>query len=579
MSLTVNSWSLIAYEDDITNPIRTLTNSDTFDPAKWTTIGERYCLEINLSYSGTVNVGDNVGVSFIRSSITGAETVSTPLIDKLISGSSVTSSNLLNFFNYYEDSGNLIVQFFFLNVADYNDWFADIDALGLPDDLLDKNIINNTILFSNFLPSQYNQLKKFRIALKYDTDPIEYFNFDFAGKFYSQNFANALPDIDFVSDNLIVNGNFVNQLSTTINTTVLVNFQMLNPLTPGTPTNMNLQVVRIDTLSLNEYYIAESLHTQSFINLGNNQYQATFTVPFANIEPLKQYRLIYVVYDTVNDYFNSFPILRYADGTPPSHTGKFTHNWGTPNNVAGGLNTDKIVTSVNQRIGSSLRIDRDVYSSIGIPNISPYFESFKVSDKDGNILRQWNRNQQIPIDSVGVLFGAQNIFAFVYRVPIAWDNSVNEFKWELTYNFPFGIEIWEFTAEIEVNESDDNIVFKKPNGDALGVVCLDELPNFIIVETNDPAQANNDKQVATFEGGFEWYGVRDENSDITQVQNNSLPNTAFNWGIFAFDDPYIFDVTTSNGTVMSYKFRIKDYIDNFGINAVQNKFFGSILIK
>jgi hypothetical protein len=79
--------------------------------------------------------------------------------------------------------------------------------------------------------------------------------------------------------------------------------------------------------------------------------------------------------------------------------------------------------------------------------------------------------------------------------------------------------------------------------------------------------------------GFEWYGVRDENSDITQVQNNSLPNTAFNWGIFAFDDPYIFDVTTSNGTVMSYKFRIKDYIDNFGINAVQNKFFGSILIK
>jgi hypothetical protein len=350
----------------------------------------------------------------------------------------------------------------------------------------------------NTAVSSYNTPLNFIFASALNGGSIEYFQIPFSAKYINQNFANTPPDINFDGYELFVGVNQVTQPSATLTTRVQATFISTTPIT-----NAICRVFNHVPLNDDEYNVFEpSLLT--IISLGNDLYRATWIITASNIDPFNQYRFIFIAYDTANDKFNSFPIDVWSDGDDsdlPSHTGKFTHNWGTPNNVAGGLNTDKIVTSVNQRIGSSLRIDRDVYDSLGIPSISPYFESFKVSDKDGNILRQWNRNQQIPIDSVGVLFGAQNIFAFVYRVPIAWDNSANEFKWELTYNFPFGTEIWEFTAEIEVNESDDNIVFKKPNGDALGVVCLDELPNFIIVETNDPAQANNDKQVATFEGG------------------------------------------------------------------------------
>jgi hypothetical protein len=579
MSLTVNSWSLIAYEDDITNPIRTITNSDTFDPTKWTTIGERYCLEINLSYSGTVNVGDNVGISFIRSSTTGAETISTPLIDKLISGSSVTSSNLLNFFNYYEDLGNLIVQFFFLNVADYNDWFADIDALGLPDDLLDKNIINNTILFSNFLPSQYNQPKKFRIALKYDTDPIEYFNFDFAGKFYSQNFANALPDIDFISDSLIVNGQFKSEISSSDNTTVSMRFAMLNETTPGTPTDANLHIIRIDLSDVNEYLIAQSIHTDTFTPLGNNEWQANFVINSSNIADLNEYRMVYTVYDTANDYFNSFPIARRSDGTPPTKVNKFTHKWATPFDVTNGDDKQKIKTSVFSRVGSYLSFEGDVYASLNILNIGNFFRFVRIVDSDGVEWARWDVTTQRPSNIFSEIKFTPDIefnLAYVHRVPLDWNNSNKSLKWEILFEFPHGQETWEFTADLIVDDKADEIVFNNLNGDPLTFVCDSDIPNVIIVESNNAGQTLNDEQYAVVNNGFGWWRCIDEPSDIAAVQSNSQPNTPFNWELLQFDDPYIFDVEKSNGTVTRFKFRLKDYVNAFGINAISNIPFAQI---
>jgi hypothetical protein len=569
---TLDAWRVI--DGNSLRPEINNSNYTSFALGSWGTFGESIILEIDFT-DNTINTGDTFEV---ESFLFGINETTTTLGSLLVPAVGVTVTNPIyrgfeaSFTRTANDKYTIKGEWYLL--ADFNNWTLNIPPIDAS--FLFKNTLQNTLVNDNTALANYNTPLNFILATKLNAGAIEYFQIPFSAKYINQNFANTPPDINFDGYELFVGVNQVTQPSATLTTRVQATFISTTPIT-----NAICRVFNHVPLNDDEYNVFEpSLLT--IISLGNDLYRATWIITASNIDPFNQYRFIFIAYDTANDKFNSFPIDLWSDGDDsdlPSHTGKFTHNWGTPNNVTGGLNKDKIVTSVNQRIGSSLRIDADVYDSLGIPNISPYFESFKVSDKDGNILRQWNRNQQIPIDSVGVLFGAQNIFAFVYRVPIAWDNSVNEFKWELTYNFPFGTEIWEFTAEIEVNQSDDNIVFKKPNGDALGVVCLDELPNFIIVETNDPAQANNDKQVATFEGGFEWYGVRDENSDITQVQNNSLPNTAFNWGIFAFDDPYIFDVTTSNGTVMSYKFRIKDYIDNFGINAVQNKFFGSILIK
>jgi hypothetical protein len=570
---TLDAWRVI--DGNSLRPEINNSNYTSFALGSWGTFGESIILEIDFTDAGLFDGAQfDIDVFLFGTASSGA--TAPRLINVPTIGNNTSTSVYRGLDFIFERTGattyTITLQWNLL--ADFNTWIGFIPPIDAS--FLFKNTVQNTLVNDNTAVSSYNTPLNFIFASALNGGSIEYFQIPFSAKYINQNFANTPPDINFDGYELFVGVNQVTQPSATLTTRVQATFISTTPIT-----NAICRVFNHVPLNDDEYNVFEpSLLT--IISLGNDLYRATWIITASNIDPFNQYRFIFIAYDTANDKFNSFPIDVWSDGDDsdlPSHTGKFTHNWGTPNNVAGGLNTDKIVTSVNQRIGSSLRIDRDVYDSLGIPSISPYFESFKVSDKDGNILRQWNRNQQIPIDSVGVLFGAQNIFAFVYRVPIAWDNSANEFKWELTYNFPFGTEIWEFTAEIEVNESDDNIVFKKPNGDALGVVCLDELPNFIIVETNDPAQANNDKQVATFEGGFEWYGVRDENSDITQVQNNSLPNTAFNWGIFAFDDPYIFDVTTSNGTVMSYKFRIKDYIDNFGINAVQNKFFGSILIK
>jgi hypothetical protein len=577
MSLTVNSWSLIAYEDDITNPIRTLTNSDTFDPTKWTTIGERYCLDILFTKTGAPVNGDPVDWNVFLTSLTGAETTTDFISTTVGADNRISSAN--SFGNFNVSGGNLRVRLFFNNYADFNDWGKDVFTSTYDDKLLDKNHIDNPILFSNFLPSRYNQPKILRIAIKYDTDPTEYFNFDFAGKFYSENFANALPDIDFISDNLIVNGQFKSEISSSDNTTVSMRFAMLNETTPGTPTDANLHVYHITPANGNNYEIAQSSHTDTFTPLGNNEWQANFVINSANITDLNEYRMVYTVYDTANDYFNSFPIARRSDGTPPTKVNKFTHKWATPFDVTNGDDRQKIKTSVFSRVGSYLSFEGDVYASLNILNIGNFFRFVRIVDSDGVEWARWDVTTQRPSNIFSEIKFTPNIefnLAYVHRVPLDWNNSNKSLKWEILFDFPHGQETWEFTADLIVDDKADEIVFKNLNGDPLTFVCDSDIPNVIIVESNNAGQTLNDEQYAVVNNVFGWWRCIDEPSDIAAVQANSQPNTPFNWELLQFDDPYIFDLEKSNGTVTRFKFRLKDYVNAFGINAISNIPFAQI---
>jgi hypothetical protein len=570
MGLTLNSWQLIAYKDDITNPIRTVTDSDVFDPNKWTTFGERYCLEMTFVYTGSVTVGDTVGIDYLYTSLNGAETLASTFQNNTVNASNINSSNKLTQSYFSLSGGNLLFRFFFINRCDFNNWISVIDATPFTADFLDKNRIDNPVLFSNFLTSHYNTPKNLRFALKYESDPIEYFNIDFAGKFLAQNFNNALSDIVFIEDQLTVNGNASQTLSSSINTVVSMKFFMAN----GSPTDVNLQVVRINVNDSDEYLIAQSIHVNSFTSIGGNQYIATFTVNHTNIDPLNEYRLVYVVYDTNDDYFNSFPIKKFSDGTPPNPTGNFTHNWAVPNDVVSGNDTQKIRTTVNQRIGSNIYIDATIYGALNVVSVFSYLQSILIKDNQNNILRSWSQGQGVPIDlTIDFDFPDINL-AFVYRVPLNWNNTTNALNWEIGFNFPWGFETWTFQAEVIVTAFTDTLAFKTLQGDAIDLICLDNLPEVIVVENSD-TQALNDRQIATVETGFEWYGVRDENSE--NIIPNSVPTTFYQWGIFAYDDPYIFDVTRSNGTIATYKFRSGDYVRDFGLNAIQQRFFGSII--
>jgi hypothetical protein len=554
----------------VSNSIRSFVSDiNPFDVNKISTFGEEYIITIVLDSSVGISPFENVDINFIFSSNTNIETTSNFPFNTTINSPISTVSGNINVTSS-TTSAQLYIDIRLPNVAEFSKWFDEQMALPFNNNLLDKNNVNNPTLFDNQFPSHHNEVKNIRIAVKYETNPTEYFNLPFASKFLNQNFANALPDISFITDNITVNGQPSATLSSATNDSIVR--MQFNMISETVPTDCNLQVYHINSANGNNPSIVSSQYTNSFIPLGGNNWQCQFTVPHTDIDPLNEYRLVYVVYDTANDLFNSFPIQKFSDGNPPSPSTKFTHNWGVPNDVTNGNDTQKIQTVINQRIGSNLRFDLDMYSSLGITSIADYFTDLRILDKQGNILRTWSVTQPLPIDLASISQVGKLNFSFVYRVPLEWIGNAEEINWELYFDFPHGVEKWTFKAEVEVDNLKDDIIFKDLKGNELNFLCLEDLPE--IIQVFAPNNTTNDNNIAFVETGTEWYGVIDENKD--NIIPNSFPNSPYNWGIFAFDDPYIFDVAYSavNGT--SFKFRLKQYIDDFGLNAIQGKFFGMI---
>ena len=570
MALNLNSWEIIVYEGLTANQLKVIDNNTPFDVNNISTFGENYVLKMDFSPSFSVNLYDTIEADFLIGA-NGNELDVPTYTTSVVDGSPLINQGIGQIIGVSNATNELFIYIIFTSFAELNTWFHLYQSQPYNPNLLNKNNINNPTLFDNQFPSYHNEVKQLRIAIKYESEPTEYFNIPFSSKFLNQNFANALPDISFITDNITINGQPSATLSSATNDSVVR--MQFNMISETTPTDCNLQLYHVNSSFGNTPVITTIFYTNIFIPLGSNNWQCQFTIPHGFITPLNEYRLVYVVYDTANDYFNSFPIKKFSDGNPPSPSTKFTHNWGVPNDVTKGNDTQKISTCVNQRIGSNLRFNLDMYSSLGITSIVDYFTDLRILDKQGNVLRTWNVSQPLPPDLLSISQVGKLNFSFVYRVPLAWAGNVEEINWEVYFDFPHGFEKWTFTAEVKVYEiGNQDVVFKDLQGNELNFLCLEDLPE--IIQIFVPDNTSDDNNIATVETGTEWYGVIDENKD--NIAPNSYPNSPYNWGIFAFDDPYIFDVAYSaiNGT--SFKFRLKQYIDDFGLNAIQGKFFGMI---
>lgn len=565
---TMIGWRLKSFDDN-TKPEINESNYTTFDLGSWGTYGESVKLEIDLEESGY-----NSSTNYQAGIKPFGNNTDTDVLNNTWNGNLGIPTSEIEY-NFRLGSPTLVGE-----VATFKIEFeltADIDNFlisspNLSENNILKNNLNNSVINDNNFISVYNSLKYLVLQLETDnTNTLQHFYIPFACKFLNQNFAGAQPDINFISYQLFVNGNIVPQPSSKDNTIVKATFQSTTPL--------NKTVLKIFNFSqTSNSQLNQSNSTfQSLVSLGNDLYQGTWIITGGELIQFNQYRFIFIAYDTPNDKFNSFPLDFGPRGISPSPSTKFRHNWAIPTDVTTGLDNCNIENvTVGERIGSNLSIDRDIYSSAGINDIADYFTDYRILDKDGNILTSYSIGQQVPLDAITKQEVGKLNFSYVYRVPEEWENTTNVFNWELFFNFPFDIEKWTFKAGISVLESNNNIVFKDEAGGEIINLCSNDLPDFIQVE-NTSSQTAGDVNYAVVFNNFGWREAQDECSE--NIQQNSIPNEPYNWGLFEFDNPYIFDVEASNGVVLRYKFRLSEFVENFGINSISGVNFGSIKIQ